>query len=137
MFDLATWARERPVLAGYLMRTTTEEIVAACQSQCAPATAGEHWGEFVRRFAEHVARFGHAVYDLDFAKGRRPHAGDELQPLDARSHRSGRISGHLLSHGIGASPGRVTGVARVIAGSDEFNQMQPADILVAKITTRA
>jgi pyruvate,water dikinase len=39
--------------------------------------------------------------------------------------------------GIGASPGRVVGVARVIHGPDEFNQMRPGDILVAKITTPA
>jgi pyruvate,water dikinase len=39
--------------------------------------------------------------------------------------------------GIGASPGRVTGLARVIHGPDEFDQMQPGDILVAKITTPA
>jgi pyruvate,water dikinase len=39
--------------------------------------------------------------------------------------------------GIGASPGRVTGPARVISGPSEFNQMRRADILVAKITTPA
>ncbi len=39
--------------------------------------------------------------------------------------------------GEGASPGRVTGVARVIHGPAEFNQMHHGDILVAKITTPA
>ncbi len=39
--------------------------------------------------------------------------------------------------GIGASPGRVTGTARVISGPDEFDQMRHGDILVAKITTSA
>jgi pyruvate,water dikinase len=39
--------------------------------------------------------------------------------------------------GVGASPGRVVGVARVIHGPEEFDQMQPGDILVAKITTPA
>ncbi len=39
--------------------------------------------------------------------------------------------------GIGASPGRVTGVARVIHGPGEFNLMRQGDILVAKITTPA
>src|SRR5438876_677460 len=34
--------------------------------------------------------------------------------------------------GIGASPGRVTGTARVISGPDEFDQMRHGDILVAK-----
>jgi pyruvate,water dikinase len=39
--------------------------------------------------------------------------------------------------GIGASPGSVTGPARVIHGPEEFDQMKPGDILVAKITTPA
>jgi pyruvate,water dikinase len=39
--------------------------------------------------------------------------------------------------GIGTSPGRVTGVARVIHGPGEFDQMRPGDILTAKITTPA
>jgi rifampicin phosphotransferase len=39
--------------------------------------------------------------------------------------------------GIGASPGRVTALARVIHGPGEFNLMHQGDILVAKITTPA
>ena len=39
--------------------------------------------------------------------------------------------------GIAASPGHVTGPARVIAGPDEFDQMRQGDILVARITTPA
>ena len=39
--------------------------------------------------------------------------------------------------GIGASPGQVTGMARVVSGPDEFDQMQQGEILVAKITTPA
>ena len=50
--------------------------------------------------------------------------------------RSGREAGNLIM-GIGASPGRVTGTARVICGPEEFVLMKPGDILVAKITTPA
>src|SRR4030095_2197973 len=39
--------------------------------------------------------------------------------------------------GLGASPGRVAGVARVLHGPEEFGQMRQGDILVAKITTPA
>ncbi|MFO7682555.1 MAG: PEP-utilizing enzyme, partial [Chloroflexota bacterium] len=39
--------------------------------------------------------------------------------------------------GVGASPGRITGTARVLHGPDDFAQMQPGDILVAAITTPA
>jgi pyruvate,water dikinase len=46
-------------------------------------------------------------------------------------------SGANIIKGVGASPGRVVGVARVIHGPEEFEQMQPGDILVAKITTPA
>ena len=50
--------------------------------------------------------------------------------------RTGQRAGKVIK-GVGASPGRVTGVARVIHGPEEFDQMQPGDILVAKITTPA
>ncbi|MGC9347343.1 MAG: PEP/pyruvate-binding domain-containing protein [Anaerolineae bacterium] len=39
--------------------------------------------------------------------------------------------------GLGASPGRVTATARVLGGPEDFNQMEPGDILVAAITTPA
>ena len=39
--------------------------------------------------------------------------------------------------GVGASPGRITGTARVLHGPEDFGQMQPGDILVAAITTPA
>ena len=39
--------------------------------------------------------------------------------------------------GTPCSPGRVTGTARVLHGPEDFDQMQPGDILVAGITTPA
>jgi len=68
LYDLAVWARGDDELAGYLARTSGKEIWAACEAQSAPAGAGESWREFCARLAEHLNRFGHAVYDLDFAK---------------------------------------------------------------------
>jgi pyruvate,water dikinase len=50
--------------------------------------------------------------------------------------RSDQPEGDLLK-GIAASPGQVTSQARVIHGPDEFAQMRPGDILVARITTPA
>jgi len=50
--------------------------------------------------------------------------------------RTDDAAGAILK-GIGASPGRVTGTARVLRGPEEFGQMQPGDILVAAITTPA
>jgi phosphohistidine swiveling domain-containing protein len=40
-------------------------------------------------------------------------------------------------HGIPASPGRATGVARVIHGLEEFSHLQFGDVLVAPVTTPA
>ncbi len=50
--------------------------------------------------------------------------------------KSGQSDGDTI-RGVGSSPGRVTGVARVIQGPDEFAEMKPGDILVAKATTPA
>ncbi len=50
--------------------------------------------------------------------------------------RTGQPAGDVLK-GIAASPGYVTGIARVIHGADEFAQMRQGDILVARITTPA
>ena len=50
--------------------------------------------------------------------------------------RTGQPAGDVLK-GIAASPGSVTGIARVIHGADEFAQMRQGDILVARITTPA
>ncbi|HEV3120369.1 MAG TPA: PEP-utilizing enzyme, partial [Isosphaeraceae bacterium] len=49
---------------------------------------------------------------------------------------TGQAAGNTIQ-GVGASPGRIEGVARVILGTGQFNQMRPGDILVAKITTPA
>jgi pyruvate,water dikinase len=68
LYDLAMWARGQDELVGYLARSSGKEIAAAYESQSMPTVVGESWGEFTRRLAEHLNRFGHAVYDLDFAK---------------------------------------------------------------------
>ena len=290
LYDLASWARTQAELSAYLARTRSKDIVVACESQSGPIADAESWRGFTARFAEHLNRFGHAVYDLDFAKSvpaddpgpllealkfflhgpaRSPHerqaaaalareqatqsvlarlkgvrlrifrsvvqtaqryaplredaladvglgwpllrrmlrevgrrmvaAGaiaerddvfwvkwDEVEAaaraLDAGQPaeryggvaaarratwererkvtppvalpskggvrvlginfsrwmpaRTGQAAGYVIK-GVGASPGRVVGVARVIHGPEEFDLMQPGDILVAKITTPA
>jgi pyruvate,water dikinase len=68
LYDLAMWARSEEELAGYLARTSGKDIAAAYQSQSAPIACAESWREFSGRFTTHLNRFGHAVYDLDFAK---------------------------------------------------------------------
>jgi pyruvate,water dikinase len=67
LYDLAIWAQTRGELAAYLARTSGGEIAAAFGSQPGPIADGESWREFTSRLAEHLNRFGHAVYNLDFA----------------------------------------------------------------------
>ncbi len=50
--------------------------------------------------------------------------------------RSNQGTGDTIT-GVGASPGKVTGLACVIHGPEEFDLMKPGDILVANITTPA
>ena len=69
LYDLASLARTQTELADYLARATTTEVVAAFESSSPPVADAESWRQFTRLFDEHLSRFGHASYDLDFAKG--------------------------------------------------------------------
>jgi phosphohistidine swiveling domain-containing protein len=67
LYDLAQWARGQPGLADALEHLSGTQFMAAYRGDDAgnlPAT----WSEFRQRFAAHLARFGHTIYDLDFAK---------------------------------------------------------------------
>ncbi|MBV9228192.1 MAG: phosphoenolpyruvate synthase, partial [Chloroflexi bacterium] len=72
LYDLAQWAREQPELVAALANMSSEQFKEAYSEQAARETAeeGEERGrsEFWRRLADHLARFGHTIYDLDFAK---------------------------------------------------------------------
>jgi pyruvate,water dikinase len=48
-----------------------------------------------------------------------------------------RPSEQALVSGVPASPGRATGLVRVIRGPDDFDQLQPGEILVAPLTAPA
>jgi len=56
---------------------------------------------------------------------------DAFMPISAEEQ-----IGDVLK-GVAASPGQVTATARVLLGPEDFDQMQPGDILVAEITTPA
>jgi pyruvate,water dikinase len=68
LYDLVSWAGTQAELSAYLARTRSKDIVVACESQSAPIADAESWRGFAGRFAAHLNRFGHAIYDLDFAK---------------------------------------------------------------------
>ena len=70
LFDLAAWAREHPELAARLL--DTDSAVLAAEVLEADAGGGEPapdagQAEFLERFRAHLSRYGHAVYNLDFA----------------------------------------------------------------------
>jgi pyruvate,water dikinase len=74
LFDFASWLREQPELAKAVVQKDTDEIMRLF---AAPAD-GSVWDEFRARLAAHLAEFGHALYNLDFA---RPLPVDEPAPL--------------------------------------------------------
>lgn len=61
----------------------------------------------------------------------------KLLGIDIRKLKKGRGRGGDTLKGVAAIPCRVTGTARVLHGPEDFDQMQPGDVLVAAITTPA
>jgi phosphohistidine swiveling domain-containing protein len=68
LYDLAQWVRERPDLAAALQTMTSREFNAAYHKEQVTGVNEETWKQFRERFATHLATYGHAIYDLDFAK---------------------------------------------------------------------
>ena len=60
--------------------------------------------------------------------------GFDLMSLKDKCGR--RNKGNVIK-GVAASPGEVSGVARILHGSEDFGQMKPGNVLVAPITTPA
>jgi pyruvate,water dikinase len=74
LFDMAMRLGARPELAEIVMAEPVDEIVRRLTS----VKDDTAWDEFRLRFAAYLAKFGHAIYDLDFA---RPLPVDEPAPL--------------------------------------------------------
>ncbi len=80
-------------------------------------------------------------------RARKKAAPPSQLPTDAKKYMGFEIDAHLAGgrggaegntiKGVPTSPGTVTATARVLHGPEDFNQMQPGDILVAGITTPA
>ena len=65
LFDLALWIKGQPELADYIARTPAEEI---CEALHADPQLVSGTREFAARFEGYLSKYGHAIYDLDFAK---------------------------------------------------------------------
>ncbi|HXX24543.1 MAG TPA: PEP/pyruvate-binding domain-containing protein [Terriglobia bacterium] len=113
---------------------TREEAEAAARALDAGQPVEKYaYGVAARRVTQEVERNVTPPVALPIKGGLRLLGIDVSRWLPART---GQRAGNVIK-GVGASPGRVVSVARVIHGPDEFGQMQPGDILVAKITTPA
>jgi phosphohistidine swiveling domain-containing protein len=62
LFDIAMWIKEQPELADYIIRTPAEKICEALR------ISSPIIGDFSVRFSTYLSEYGHAIYDLDFAK---------------------------------------------------------------------
>lgn len=69
LYDLAQWVRKQPELATALANISSQQFTSAYHEWVAQKTATEDaWSAFWQRLAHHLERFGHTIYDLDFAK---------------------------------------------------------------------
>jgi pyruvate,water dikinase len=68
LYDLAVWCRQHPALDEYLVQTPTETLIGMLHNRRVPSELGELWEGWQERFQTHLDIYGHAVYDLDFAK---------------------------------------------------------------------
>ncbi|WP_160668589.1 PEP/pyruvate-binding domain-containing protein [Pseudarthrobacter sp. ATCC 49987] len=68
LYDLALWARGVPGLAAAILKDPTAVLVQSQRTGLAAAGMDPApWKEWHPRFQDHLNRFGHAVYNLDFA----------------------------------------------------------------------
>jgi pyruvate,water dikinase len=68
LYDLAVRSRRDGELAAYLAEIDSKSFAAALASQFATVSCRDVWREFSALLADHLNRFGHAVYNLDFAE---------------------------------------------------------------------
>ncbi|MET3921237.1 PEP/pyruvate-binding domain-containing protein [Arthrobacter sp. UYEF20] len=67
LYDLAAWARGVPGLAPAILNEPTAALVESQRTGFPPAGVDPAlWRQWHPRFQEHLGRFGHAVYNLDF-----------------------------------------------------------------------
>jgi pyruvate,water dikinase len=78
LYDLAAWAREQPGLAAWLQETPAAEVAAREGTVGPTEVEAEAWAGWKARLATHLERYGHTIYNLDFAT---PVPADDPAPL--------------------------------------------------------
>ncbi|GAC1368125.1 MAG: PEP/pyruvate-binding domain-containing protein [Ktedonobacteraceae bacterium] len=68
LYDLAQWARTHAGLSELLLHMSSTDFTHAYQSRQLAGIDEETWSEFRERFAAHLEKFGHTIYDLDFVQ---------------------------------------------------------------------
>ena len=64
LFDLARWAQQHPNVREWLQDTAVDQIVARLDQPSGDEAS--EFDELARKLAEHLERYGHTVYNLDF-----------------------------------------------------------------------
>ncbi|MGY3319036.1 PEP/pyruvate-binding domain-containing protein [Arthrobacter sp. TE12232] len=79
LYDLAAWVRGVPGLAPAILNAPTPALVESQRTGVPPAAMDQAlWGQWRPRFQDHLGRYGHAVYNLDFVC---PVPADDPSPL--------------------------------------------------------
>jgi pyruvate,water dikinase len=86
LYDLADWARsfakpqdnQKSGLAAHLAATPAAQLAAELDGAAPDGVEPDVWSEWQRRFAGHLAKYGHSTYDMDFS---RAVAADDPAPM--------------------------------------------------------
>ena len=79
LHDLATWTKDHPALARVLSRESSRAVLDRLGDGPPPTGVDpDVWAQWRARFAEHLDRYGHTVYNLDFVN---PVPADDPAPL--------------------------------------------------------
>ena len=68
LYDLAQWVRTQDDLSTVLQNWSGVQLASAYQTAHVDGIDETLWSAFCQYFTAHLAKFGHAIYDLDFSK---------------------------------------------------------------------
>jgi phosphohistidine swiveling domain-containing protein len=79
LFDLAEWGRTKPELAEFINETPAARLAALIDEDQAPESIDPAvWQAWRERFKQHLQKYGHTIYNLDFAN---PVPADDPAPM--------------------------------------------------------
>jgi pyruvate,water dikinase len=79
LFDIAEWVQESEDLMDYISKTPASDLVTDLSSgHTTDGVSEELWQEWQIRFQDHLKKFGHMIYNLDFGN---PVPADEPTPM--------------------------------------------------------